>query len=247
MVFLFIQMLHCEAQDDLDAIPEMIFVKGGKFKMGDVSGAGDKDELPARNVLLKSYNIAKTEITVRQWKQYCSAEHLAMPATPAWGWIDDQPVVNISWSEASTYCQWLTKKTGKVFRLPTEAEWEFAAKGGNKSKGYKFSGGNDVDKTGFYKALSPQQTQPVGRKLPNEIGLYDMSGNVWEWCADWYDEGYPDIDFEKDPKGIPQGKLRIIRGGGWVAPANDLRVTNRWRSEPEIPRDYLGLRPVMEN
>jgi formylglycine-generating enzyme required for sulfatase activity len=154
--------------------------------------------------------------------------------------------VNVSWQDAVDYCSWLSKKMHRVVRLPTEAEWEFAAKGGANGKAYPFSGANDVNQVGFYDALSPLQTQPVQRKLANELGLFDMSGNVWEWCADWYGDSYPSQTPVSNPRGVATGVRKIIRGGGWVAPAADLRVTNRWRELPEARTNYLGFRPVME-
>lgn len=224
----------------------MVLVKGGEFKMGNVAGVGDLDELPVHTVKLEDYYIAQTEITVAQWKAYCTLTARPMPPRPSWGWIDNHPIVNVSWHDTETYCQWLSEKTGNKYRLPTEAEWEFAARGGTKSNDYLFSGGNEVSVVGYYDSISPTGTKPIKGKLPNELGIFDMSGNVWEWCADFYAPRYshPDSAVDSSPsKGV---KYRAIRGGGWVAPAMDLRVSNRWRSEPDIPRDYLGFRPVME-
>lgn len=183
------------------SFPDMVFVEGAIFKMGDDQGSGDSDERPWRHVKLTDYSIAKTEITVFQWRAYCSSTNSAMPDSPVWGWIDHHPIVNISWKNATDYCEWLSAKTGKLYRLPTEAEWEFAARGGKLSKGFKYSGGNKADSVGFYKVNSPMQTQMVAKKSPNELGLYDMSGNTWEWCADWYDGTYPPSDEVIDPKG----------------------------------------------
>jgi len=228
-------------------LPDMVHVRGSLFTMGDDQGSGEADERPAHLVKLKGYSIAKTEITVLQWSTYCSSTNRAMPAPPEWGWIDHHPMVNITWNDAMDFCKWLSAETGKRYRLPTEAEWEYAARGGRLSKGFVFSGGNDGDKAGFYKALSPDQTQPIAQKDSNELGLYDMSGNVWEWVADWYAPAYPSPDEVVDPKGPLTGTYRIIRGCGWVAPLLDCRVTNRWRSEPDIPTNYIGFRPVMED
>ncbi|HEX7015825.1 MAG TPA: formylglycine-generating enzyme family protein [Cyclobacteriaceae bacterium] len=242
--FLFLLSASCAASDS--GIPEMILVEGGEFRMGDTHESGDADELPIRTVELSDFYIAKTEITVKQWRAYCQSTRRPMPPEPAWGWIDDYPIVNITWSDAVAYCEWLSERTGKRYRLPTEAEWEFAARGGNKSKGYLFSGGNEVTLIGVFDSLSPTQPQPVKGKLANELGIFDMSGNVWEWCIDWYAPSYTDSHRTVNPLGAQTGNHRVIRGGGWVAPATDLRVSNRWRSEPNIPRNYLGFRPVME-
>ena len=121
--------------------PEMIKVEGGSFEMGDVEGVGHRYEQPVHTVNLKTFSIAKTETTVLQWKTYCIATAHSMPQPPDWGWIDTHPVVNVSWHDAVEYCDWLSDKTGKLYRLPTEAEWEYAARGGKLSKGFKFSGG----------------------------------------------------------------------------------------------------------
>ncbi len=167
--------------------PEMILVEGGTFTMGDSEMEGEANEQPAHEVTLKSFSMAKTETTVLQWKTYCSATGHKMPETPSWGWIDTHPIVNVSYDDAVAYCDWLSDKTGELYRLPTEAEWEYAARGGKQSKGYKYSGGQSIDMTGWYNGNSNKQTQAVAQKRPNELGLYDMSGNVWEWCKDWYD------------------------------------------------------------
>jgi sulfatase modifying factor 1 len=212
--YLIIMLIYSTSGKDIwsSPLPKMVFVQGGVFKIGDMRG--DADEQPVHAVHLTDYHIAKTEITLLQWKAYCSTAHRAMPASTAWGWIDHHSIVNISWDDATDYCKWLSAETGKRYRLPSEAEWEFAARGGKLSKGFLYSGSNDVDKVGFYKALSSELTQLVAQKDSNELGLYDMSGNVWEWCADWYANAYPSADEVKDPKGPLTGRFRIIRGGG---------------------------------
>lgn len=129
----------------------MIKVKGGSFKMGDELGVGEKDELPVHSVTVKTFGIAKTETTVLQWKTYCNATGLPMPKVPQGGWVDHDPMVNISWEDAIAYCKWLSNKTGKQYRLPTEEEWEFAARGGKKSKGYQYSGGQNIESVAWNK------------------------------------------------------------------------------------------------
>src|SRR5580765_2363545 len=163
--------------------PEMIIVEGGSFIMGDESG--DQDEKPAHPVVVKTYQLARTETTVGQWKVFCQNTGRRMPEAPWFGQKSEHPVVNISWDDAVAYCFWLSGKTGKHYRLPTEAEWEFAAKGGVKSKAYPYSGDKTADSVGWLSGKT-SGTMAVAQKLPNEIGLYDMTGNVWEWCSDWY-------------------------------------------------------------
>jgi formylglycine-generating enzyme required for sulfatase activity len=171
---------------------------------------------------------------------------------------DRHPVVLVSWNDATEYCNWLSRKEGlrpaysgsgstiscdfsaNGYRLPTEAEWEYAAKGGNRSGGYKYSGGNDPGSVGWYNANSGYKTQPVGGKQANELGLYDLTGNVWEWCWDWY--GSYDIASQNDPRGPSSGGIRVRRGGGWGDDARNLRTAFRSRNSPESRNYILGFR-----
>jgi formylglycine-generating enzyme required for sulfatase activity len=151
---------------------------------------------------------------------------------------DDCPVEKVSWHDANAYAQ----KVGK--RLPTEAEWEYAARGGNKSKGYTYSGGNNLDAVGWYNDNSRSKTHPVAQKQPNELGLYDMSGNVWEWCSDWYDKGYYSRSPQNDPQGPNSGKYRVLRGGRWNFSDYLCRVAARLRYYPDRRDSYSGFRLV---
>jgi len=211
----------CVAQ----SYPEMILVEGGTFTMGDTEMEGDFDEQPTHQVTLKAFSIAKTETTVAQWRTFCSATGRQMPEPPSWGWINSNPIVNVSWQDAVEYCDWLSDKTGELYRLPTEAEWEYAARGGNKSKGFKYSGAQSIDVVGWFDANSNKQTQPVGVKRANELGIYDMSGNVWEWCKDWY--GPYTAEVQTNPRGPASGSGRVVRGGSWVGNAQYCRAANR--------------------
>lgn len=224
-------------------IPDMIVVQGGSFVMGD--DAGDKDEKPAHPVTVKTFNIAKTETTVAQWREYCQATGRRMPEAPWFGQQDEHPVVNVSWDNAVAYCSWLTEKTGKHFRLPTEAEWEFAARGGLKSRGYIYSGAKTPDSVAWFASKS-KGTMPVARKLPNELGIYDMTGNVWEWCADWYDAGYYTRSGKENPTGPSTGMFYILRGGSWDLGPRNNRITYRNALSPTSRNHNKGFRVVSQ-
>ena len=166
-----------------DALPqiEMVFVKGGTFMMGATpeqgSDAGD-GEKPVHSVTVSDFYIGKYEVTQAQWKA-------VMGKNPSHYKGENRPVERVSWYDIQKFIEKLNAKTGKRYRLPTEAEWEYAARGGNQSKGYKYSGSNDIGSVAWYTNNSGDRTHPVGQKQPNELGLYDMTGNVWEWCSDW--------------------------------------------------------------
>lgn len=222
--------------------PQMITVEGGSFEMGDEQGIGEANEQPVHTVTLKTFTIAKTETTVLQWKTYCNATGRSMPQTPSWGWIDNHPVVNVSWDDAVAYCDWMSDKTGKLYRLPTEAEWEYAARGGKQSKGYKYSGGQSIDGSGWYKENSGSGTKEVATKSPNELGLYDMSGNVWEWCQDWYGDYVAGA--QTNPRGAKTGSYRVLRGGSWYLAAAYCRVAYRSLNGPAYRNYHYGFRVV---
>lgn len=223
--------------------PEMITVEGGTFIMGDTEMEGDADEQPTHQVTLKTFKIAKTETTVAQWRAYCNATGRAMPEAPSWGWIDSHPIVNVNHSDAMAYCDWLAEKMDADYRLPTEAEWEYAARGGKQSAGYKYSAGRSLDNAGWYEANSNKQTHPVATKKPNELGIYDMSGNVWEWCKDWY--GDYSSTSQTNPKGVTSGASRVSRGGSWIDSATDCRVARRNRDRPDRRPSNIGFRVVL--
>jgi formylglycine-generating enzyme required for sulfatase activity len=198
-------------------LPNMVYVAGGTFLMGRNNGAND--EKPVHTVTLSSFYLSKYEVTVAEYRKFCQATNRQMPEAPSWGWQDNHPIVNVSWEDAVAYCQWAGG------RLPTEAEWEYAARGGNKSHGYKYAGSNELDKVAWYDKNSGKQTHPVGEKLPNELGLYDMSGNVWEWCSDWY--GAYAATTQTNHQGPPNGSSRCLRGGSWSHYAYSGEVLSR--------------------
>jgi formylglycine-generating enzyme len=210
------------AQDNSEATrlgalsyPEMVLVEGGSFTMGDEWGMGSEDELPTHEVSLKNFKISKTEVTVKQYRQFCRETGRSMPEAPSWGWQDNNPMVNVNWHDAVAYCDWLSDKMDGLYRLPTEAEWEYAARGGKNSKGFKYSGGQSMHSVGWFSENSNSRTQAVASKKPNELGIYDMSGNVWEWCSDWYGKDYYANSPSSNPRGPSSGSNRVLRGGSW--------------------------------
>ena len=208
--------------------PGMVFVAGGTFQMG--SSSGDSDEKPIHTVTVSSFFMDKTEVTQAEYRK-------VMGKTPShFRGCDDCPVEKVSWHDANAYA----KKVGK--RLPTEAEWEYAARGGNKSKGYTYSGSNDLDAVAWYTNNSGSKTHPVAQKQPNELGLYDMSGNVWEWCSDWY--GDYSSSPQTDPQGPNSGASRVLRGGSLHRYDNSCRVADRYGRNPDYGSDFNGFRLV---
>lgn len=220
---------------------KMIAVQGGTFKMGaqkTSSGSPNFDadafgeEGPVHNVILSDYSIGETEVTQALWVA-------VMGSNPS-NWLGDNlPVETVTWNDCQTFISKLNQLTGKTFRLPTEAEWEYAARGGNKSQGYKYSGSNTIDDVAWYYSNSSRKTHEVGMKKPNELGLYDMSGNVCEWCQDWYDDYTSSA--QTNPKGPSSGYLRVIRGGGWFFDASLCRVSCRHYWDPTSSEDDGGL------
>ena len=216
---------------------KMVRVKGGTFQMGATSEQGsdaDDDEYPVHSLTLSDYYIGQTEVTQELWEA-------VMGSNPSNFTGDNQcPVERVSWNDCQKFIEKLNRLTGKNFRLPTEAEWEYAARGGNKSKGYKYSGSNDADAVAWYGKNSGSKTHPVATKQSNELGLYDMSGNVWEWCQDWY--GDYTSRSQNNPKGANTGSYRVLRGGSWSDFARSVRVSFRGLNTPDY-RDYdYGLR-----
>ena len=193
----------------INAEPEMIPVEGGTFTMGCTDGDCFENELPTHEVTLSSYHIAKYPVTQKQWK-------IIMGTNPSYyQGSDELPVERVNWNDIQTFITKLNALTGKNYRLPTEAEWEYAARGGNKSKGYKYSGSDDIDAVAWYRENSNSKTHPVGTKAPNELGIYDMSGNVLEWCNDWY--GAYGNTSQTNPPGPTMGSTRVLRGGAYNA------------------------------
>jgi formylglycine-generating enzyme required for sulfatase activity len=219
--------------------PEMVLVQGGTFSMG--SNDGENDEKPVHSVTVSSFYISKYEITFTAYDAFCDATGHTRPDDNGWG-RGNRPVINVSWDDAMAYCGWLSYKTGKKYRLPTEAEWEFAASGGNKGQGHTYSGGDYVEVFAWCSSNSGNQTHPVGQKEPNELGLYDMSGNVWEWCSDWYGD-YGSYS-QTDPQGASSGTFRVLRGGSWSLYPRYCRVARRGNATPDLRNYFNGFRVV---
>lgn len=195
----------------------MVKVEGGTFMMG--SETGDPDESPQHEVTLGNYYIGQTEVTQELWKAVMGSNSSKFTSS------DQLPVDALSWDDCQQFVTTLNEKTGLQFRLPTEAEWEYASRGGNKTQGFIFSGSNAIDEVAWYSKNSGKQTHCVASKIPNELGLYDMSGNVWEWCQDWYNTYSPEM--QTNPVGPSSGPDRVLRGGGYGSPESNCRSTNR--------------------
>jgi sulfatase modifying factor 1 len=168
-----------------------------------------------------------------------------MGNNPSSNKCDNCPVENITYDEAQAYCRKQSRLTDKTYRLPTEAEWEYAARGGNKSGGFLYSGSNDIAEVGWSSVNSGGKTHPVGQKQPNELGLCDMTGNVWEWCSDWYDDYYYNSSSTRNPQGASQGTFRVIRGGSWDSTPLLCRATYRSTLVPSSSYGPVGFRPVV--
>ncbi len=201
----------------------MAYVSGGTFTMG-ASGTdyeAANNEYPAHVVTLSPYYICTTEVTQALWRA-------VMGSNPSKFTGDlNRPVENVTWAECKTFITRLNDMTGHVFRMLTEAEWEFAARGGNKSMGYKYAGSNTVDDVAWYSGNASSKTHPVGTKAPNELGLYDMSGNVYEWVYDYYYGNYSNANQSIDPTGPTSGSDHVLRGGAWYYSDITCRVSAR--------------------
>ena len=215
----------------------MVRVEGGSFMMG-ATDEQDADawewEKPAHQVTLSSYCIAQTEVTQALWQA-------VMGYNPSF-FVGNSllPVEKVSWNDCQLFITRLNDLTGQHFRLPTEAEWEFAARGGRLTHGWKYAGGDDIDAVAWYVDNAEDATHPVATMGANELGLYDMSGNVWEWCQDVYGT-YSDAP-QVNPTGTTVGSYRVYRGGGWNGSARSCRVTYRFDRSPTATYNNQGFR-----
>jgi len=211
-------------------------VAGGTFQMGATSEQGSDaydDEKPVHSVTVSTFYMGETEVTQALWKA-------VMGSNPSNWKGDNLPVETVSWNDCQEFIRKLNSLTGRSFRLPTEAEWEFAARGGSRSGGTKYAGSNSIGSVAWYDDNSGSKTHSVKGKSPNELGLYDMSGNVWEWCGDWY--GDYGSGSQTNPKGPSSGSRRVLRGGGWDISARYCRVSSRSYCGPDGRFIDLGFR-----
>jgi len=213
---------------------EFVWVPGGCFQMG--SNRGDADEKPVHKVCVDGFYIGKYEVTQGQWRKLMGNN----PARFKKG--DNYPVEQVSWDDCQLFVRKLNGQSNKTFRLPTEAEWEYACRSGGRDEQY--SGGNDIDRVAWYSSNSRKSTRAVGGKAVNGLGLYDMSGNVWEWCSDWYDSNYYQKSPRQNPQGPDSGSYRVARGGGWCYGPRRVRSANRFMYWPSNRISNLGFRLV---
>jgi formylglycine-generating enzyme required for sulfatase activity len=233
-------------------------VDGGTFTMGSAKGI-EPHEKPEHQVSLKSFYISKYEVTFDDFDRYTDSAKMPRTGDMSWG-RGKRPAIIVSWLDAVAYCNWLSKQeklqpcyaisgrdikwldTASGYRLPTEAEWEYAARGGDKSKKTIYAGADKPDDAVWYNANSGNKTQPVGQKSPNELGLYDMNGNVWEWVWDVYDATYYQKSPASDPTGPAMGDYRVMRGGAWYNNVNYVTVYSRQYHTPDFRQNSVGFR-----
>ncbi len=255
----------------------MVYIPEGEFLMGTDPDEIDqiwqkfgwveewkqyhKDESPKHQVYVDGFWMYKYEVTVAQYRKFCQETGRQMPSAPPWGWHENHPIVNVTYDDAVAYCNWVG------VQLPTEAEWEYAARGGYTGlKGkprYIFVWGDELPKgkggSGNFADESVKKqypdlsifegyddgyvyTAPVGSFKPNGFGLYDMAGNVWEWCADWYDENYYQNSHPRNPQGPETGTRRVLRGGSWFLLVDFVRVADRYWVDPDGGYGDRGFR-----
>jgi formylglycine-generating enzyme required for sulfatase activity len=239
-------------------LTKFALVEGGSYMMG-AATAIEEHEKPEHNVSVRSFYIARYEVTFDEYDRFCDSTKRTKPSDMQWG-RGRRPAVIVSWLDAVDYCNWLSREqklnpayiihdkdvkwldTANGYRLPTEAEWEYAARGGKLSKGTRYAGADKPDNVAWYSANSSNQTQPVGTKQPNELGLYDMNGNVWEWVWDLYDTYYYRRSPSDNPKGPEEGAYRVTRGGAWYNKSDYVAVTTRQYNTPDFRQNSVGFR-----
>ena len=251
---------------------ELILVRGGTYRMGDFTGRGIAQERPAHAVTVGDFYLGRNEVTVAQYRAFAAATGYRTEAersggvididpvmkslvrragvswsTPGFPQQDDSPVVWVTWNDAAEYTRWLARVTGKPYRLPTEAEWEFAAR--ERGRDLPWSGTADPARAGEFvwsAENSGSTTHPVGGKTPNALGFHDLCGNVWEWCLDWQ-AAYPEsIEPLVDPRGPPEGSYRALRGGSWRVGREVARTTYRNGYRPDYAHSSIGFRVALE-
>jgi formylglycine-generating enzyme required for sulfatase activity len=235
-----------------------VLVEGGNFTMGSAIGV-EPHEKPEHPVNVQSFYIGKYEVTFEEYDRYCDSNKLPKPNDNGWG-RGRQPAIYVSWLDAVNYCNWLSRQdhlqpcyivsgsdvkwldTANGYRLATEAEWEYAARGGDKSKHTLYAGAEKADDAVWYKDNSSSKAQATGQKKANELGLYDMNGNVWEWVWDWYDGGYYMHSPTDAPKGPTTGNYRVMRGGAWYNNVSYVTVATRQNAGQGFKQNSVGFR-----
>ncbi|MBL0311077.1 MAG: formylglycine-generating enzyme family protein [Bacteroidetes bacterium] len=237
---------------------KFVLVQAGKFSMG-TDKPVEPQEGPVHEVQVNSFWIGKTEVTTEDYDKFLLDNQRDTMGSSGWG-RGKQPAIFVSWDDAVAYCNWLSAKeklskyyyidtTGKVicrdtakgYRLPTEAEWEFAARGGNSSKGFEYAGSKNMDEVVWYKS-NGNRAMPVGRKMPNELGIFDMNGNVWEWVWDIYSRDYYSHSPANDPRGAETGLYRVMRGGAFYNTPQYCRIVTRQNSYVNFRQNSVGFR-----
>jgi len=225
--------------------PKMVWIPAGKFRMGDIQSTGRKNEKPVHEVSVKRFAIGCCQITFAEYDKFVEATTGKKPNDKGWG-RDNRPVINVSWTNVVAYTEWLSEQTGQSYRLPVEAEWEYAARAGTETD---YWWGNDIGKTrancdGSDSQFSGQQTSPVGSFEPNPFGLYDTVGNVWEWCADNWHENYKEAPIDGSIWKKDDENQRVLRGGSWYNDPDYCRSTIRNRSTSDYRFQGIGFRVV---
>lgn len=220
---------------------EMVLIPAGEFVMGSPDGEGHDDEHPQHVVSVDSFYMGKYEVTFEQYDLFCEKTGRTKPSDKGWG-RGKRPVINVSWHDAVAFCDWLSELSGDRYRLPTEAEWEYACRAGTTTQ---YSFGEDTRDLGLYswhKGNAQKQTHPVGTLGANAWGLHDMHGNVWEWCSDWYERDYYSSSPASNPTGSANGEYRVRRGGSWYYFADSIRSADRDGATPDGTFYAMGFR-----
>jgi sulfatase modifying factor 1 len=260
---------NLEAGDIRKKIDEMVLVKGGCYEMGDSFDGRFNDNKPVHEVCVNSFYIRKYEVTVDEFRKFVDNTGYTTDAEkagdcfyhagdnweisnkmnwkhPGYNTTDEHPVACVSWNDAMAYIAWLSKNFGKKYRLPTEAEWEYAARSrGMKEKWPDTNRISDLRKFAWYDKNSGKKAHNVGQKRNNRLGLHDMCGNAWEWVADKYDANYYKNSQKQNPLGPASGMFNVLRGGSWIDTADDIHVTRRMKSLPDFSSSNFGFRYVM--
>ena len=224
--------------------PEMVVIPPGRFRMGDLHGDGDSDERPVREVTIaRPFALGRYEVTFEEYERFCRATESPVPDDSGFG-RGRNPVVNVIWQDAVAFVLWLARETGQPYRLPSEAEWEYAARAGTGTRYWwgDEAGTGLANCGGCGTAWDGERTAPVGRMAANPFGLHDVLGNLWEWTADCYHSSYEGVPSDGRPHIYRDCGQKVIRGGSWVVPPREIRAANRWRVYPVAPSDEVGFR-----